>query len=560
MTVSSTTARVSASGNGTTVIFPYSHYFLDEDDLVVILRDSSGVETVQTKTTHYSVSGQGDTNGGSITMVTAPASGESLIIYNNPDATQTLNLVENDPLPAESLETALDRAILINQRSLDKLDRAVTLSEGYVASFDTNLPSVLTADAALIINSSANGFSMGPTTTDISNASTHASNASTYMNNASASAAAAATSETNSSQSETDASTAETNASTAETNSSQSETDASTAETNSSQSETDASTAATNASTAETNSSQSETDASTAETNASQSETDASTAETNASTSETNASTSETNASSSETNAAASAAVFYGRDVDYKTDSDSPITMAVGDIGKVFSLDASSGSIALTLAQISLITTHGPVTFIRTDSSTNTVTLSRASTDTIGPDSDTSITLDYKNHAVTLVSDIGESPDNWALIDFRGCVQQSLRYDTQTGYGSTDDKIPYFTTKTYDVGADLFSFSNDDTNGLKLTALTDIFIMGTIKHDYGGGGPAIGFSVDSSQLTTTIANITATDITASVWRVSGQNDITANCGIRLPKGSILRPHTSGDTPNAGAFVEFIAYR
>ena len=51
MTVSSSTNRVSYSGNGTLTTFAYTFKVFDEGDLTVILRASDGTETVQTITT-----------------------------------------------------------------------------------------------------------------------------------------------------------------------------------------------------------------------------------------------------------------------------------------------------------------------------------------------------------------------------------------------------------------------------------------------------------------------------------------------------------------------------
>ena len=83
MTVSSTNTRNSYSGDGSTTVFSYTFKIFDDDDITVIVRSAAGTETVQTKTTHYSVSGVGDTGGGNITFVTAPASGETVVLLRD---------------------------------------------------------------------------------------------------------------------------------------------------------------------------------------------------------------------------------------------------------------------------------------------------------------------------------------------------------------------------------------------------------------------------------------------------------------------------------------------
>lgn len=129
MTISSTTNRVSYSGNDVTTVFSFPYLFLDEDDLVVVLRSSAGVETTKTITTHYTVSGEGEQAGGSVTMLTAPATGETLVIYRDPELTQDLDLVDNDPLPVGSLEQRLDKLTMFCQRLSNRMDRSLVQRE-----------------------------------------------------------------------------------------------------------------------------------------------------------------------------------------------------------------------------------------------------------------------------------------------------------------------------------------------------------------------------------------------------------------------------------------------
>lgn len=125
MTVSSSVNKVSANGDGSTTVFPYSFKIFDEDDLTVILRNASGGETTQTITTNYTVSGVGNANGGNVTMVTAPAATESLTIIREQPLTQGLDLVPNDPFPAESFEDTLDKVVFMVQQHEETLNRTI---------------------------------------------------------------------------------------------------------------------------------------------------------------------------------------------------------------------------------------------------------------------------------------------------------------------------------------------------------------------------------------------------------------------------------------------------
>jgi hypothetical protein len=125
MTVSSAVNKVSFNGDGSQTVFAYSFKIFDEDDLTVILRNASGGETTQTISTKYSVSGVGNASGGNVTMVTAPASGESLTIIREQPLTQGLDLVANDPFPAASFEDQLDKITFMVQQHQEELDRSV---------------------------------------------------------------------------------------------------------------------------------------------------------------------------------------------------------------------------------------------------------------------------------------------------------------------------------------------------------------------------------------------------------------------------------------------------
>jgi hypothetical protein len=116
MTVSSTTSKVSYTGNGLTTAFAVPFYFLEAADLQVILRSSAGVETVQALTTNYTVAGAGVSSGGTVTMLTAPAAAVTVTIRRNIEATQETDLLPNDRLPAETLETALDKVTMLTQQ------------------------------------------------------------------------------------------------------------------------------------------------------------------------------------------------------------------------------------------------------------------------------------------------------------------------------------------------------------------------------------------------------------------------------------------------------------
>jgi hypothetical protein len=128
MTVSSSTNRVSYSGNGTLTTFAYTFKVFDQGDLTVILRASNGAETVQTITTDYTVTGVGDVGGGNVVFTTAPTATETVVILREQGLTQGLDLVPNDPFPAQSLEESLDKLTFMVQQHNEELGRAIKAS------------------------------------------------------------------------------------------------------------------------------------------------------------------------------------------------------------------------------------------------------------------------------------------------------------------------------------------------------------------------------------------------------------------------------------------------
>lgn len=140
MTLGTTTNRIAYSGNDSTTAFAVPYLFFDDDDLTVILTDAAGTETTQVITTDYTVTGDGEQSGGTVTMITPPATGETLTILREVPYTQGLDLVENDPFPSDLVEEQFDILTMLAQQNKDLIDRSFVLSEGDVTGVSTILP------------------------------------------------------------------------------------------------------------------------------------------------------------------------------------------------------------------------------------------------------------------------------------------------------------------------------------------------------------------------------------------------------------------------------------
>jgi len=144
MTVSTATSFNSYAGNGSTTSFAYAFKIFQDSNLVVTLvNDTTGVETTQTLTTDYTVTGAGSDSGGSVVFGTAPALGNTVVIRRVLPVTQETNYVPNDPFPAEAHEDALDKLTMLVQQEVASSELAVQFPEGDVGSGINNiLPSV----------------------------------------------------------------------------------------------------------------------------------------------------------------------------------------------------------------------------------------------------------------------------------------------------------------------------------------------------------------------------------------------------------------------------------
>ena len=359
--ISDNSPRISYTATAGQTAFTVPFEFFDASDLNVYVND-----TLQTLTTHYSVTG-GSCSTGSITLVTGATLNDVVVITRDVTLERVTDFPTSGPFQVASLNTELDKVVAMIADMKDLADRGLRLSDsdtsatlvlankdarkGTVLAFnattgavevgptiaDTNTVAQIKADISTVAGISANvttvaGISSDVTTvatnnanvttvagqttnmqnitdnlTAVQNAATNATTATTKASEAAASATAAATSETNAATSETNAATSATNASNSASAASTSASASATSATASANSATAAATSETNAGTSETNAASSASAASTSASNAATSATNSSSSATAAATSATNAATSATNAATSATAASGSA-------------------------------------------------------------------------------------------------------------------------------------------------------------------------------------------------------------------------------------------------------------
>ena len=129
---------------------------------------------------------------------------------------------------------------------------------------------------------------------------------------------------------------------------------------------------------------------------------------------------------------------------------------------------------------------------------------------------------------------------------FTGAVTTPLSYvrlNTTNGYGSTNNKIRRFTTIVNNVGTDI-TYADSATLGGTFT-LNTAGVYSVSCNDQFTSPNWFGVSINSTQLTTAITNITTADILAVNITGSASYLNTASATFYAAATSIVRLHTDG---------------
>lgn len=146
------TPRIQYTGDGAQTAFTYPFPIFADADL-----DVYEGTTLKALTTHYSVSGAGDSNGGTVTFGTAPANGVVVTIARNLSIARTTDFQESGEFRASVLNDELDKQTAFIQQVDDRVDRSVQLPSTSTSTADLSLPDP-EADKLLGWNAAADGL------------------------------------------------------------------------------------------------------------------------------------------------------------------------------------------------------------------------------------------------------------------------------------------------------------------------------------------------------------------------------------------------------------------
>jgi hypothetical protein len=154
-TVTTETSRLTYTGASSTATYSYTFKIFNADDLDVIVRDTSNVDTTLTRTTHYTVTGAGTAAGGTVVLVNGGfawqngsgylTTGYKITIRRKLDQTQATSITNQGAYYPSLHERAFDRLTMFSLQQQDELDRTMKVPWGDTV-VDLTLP--LAADRA----------------------------------------------------------------------------------------------------------------------------------------------------------------------------------------------------------------------------------------------------------------------------------------------------------------------------------------------------------------------------------------------------------------------------
>ena len=176
MTIDNENMRDEYTGTNAVDTFTYGFPIFDDDDLVVQVTNTSNTTVTLTKTTDYTVTGVGNSNGTVVLVNSSQAwldgDGDLLTnyvitIYRDVDITQPSDLKNQGPYFQRTVEDVADRLTMIDQQQQDELDRAITIPTSEdPADYSLTLPAAATrASKYLAFDSAGNATASSVLTT-----------------------------------------------------------------------------------------------------------------------------------------------------------------------------------------------------------------------------------------------------------------------------------------------------------------------------------------------------------------------------------------------------------
>lgn len=157
MTITTTSIKAVALGNGATTVWPFTFLIPAQNELVLTLVDAVTGNPTVISPVNYTVTGLNNANGGTVTY---PLSGPPLtaasyiVISRSMPLKQETNLLNQSAVYPQAIESALDYLTMVTQQLQDQINRAIVFS--IADTISVTLPTA-TARANLFLGFNSSG-------------------------------------------------------------------------------------------------------------------------------------------------------------------------------------------------------------------------------------------------------------------------------------------------------------------------------------------------------------------------------------------------------------------
>jgi hypothetical protein len=147
----------------------------------------------------------------------------------------------------------------------------------------------------------------------------------------------------------------------------------------------------------------------------------------------------------------------------------------------------------------------------------------------------------------------GASAPTWATATAT-LVYDAYFYSGHAGFGSTNNKIPYYTSAVASVSGGVGTIANSATDGFSFTAAKKCLVLMFVS---ARDDAYHGISLNSNQLTTGVVSINSAHRIALNYNGGGDlNSIGQSSATTLMQiNDVIRPHQAGSAPTTSSQVE-----
>jgi hypothetical protein len=124
ITVGDVTPRAQYTATSSQTVFAYTFPIFADGDLKVYIGS-----TLQTLTTHYTVSGAATDNGGNVTLVTGATTGDIVTVYRDLPVSRTSDYQTSGDLLAETLNDDFDKTVMMAQQNESSLSLGLRVDQ-----------------------------------------------------------------------------------------------------------------------------------------------------------------------------------------------------------------------------------------------------------------------------------------------------------------------------------------------------------------------------------------------------------------------------------------------